>query len=468
FEKAGLDLAPHIKRLNKLDENGHDVEYNFKDPEHPLQLVFVCSMWLTGFDAPTVSTLYLDKPMKDHSLMQTIARANRVSSYKITGHSGKPVEKKNGEIVDYYNVFRNMKKALKDYAQGDDEKSESPVQEKSVLFKLLDDSITQTITFCKKHDIDLNSVLKEKDTFKNINKFEIFANTLLQFDDWRKSFYVFENTVSSLYEACKPEIFKQPPRNIIAVIQYLRGVIESHIEGADIDEVSQRIAELLDESIVVDNYDGFMMKDHKAEYKIVQKGKTWDLSKIDFDKLKEDYKKTEYKNIEIAELRTFIEDKLHKMMEQNHTRIDFAQKIQEIIDKYNSGGSSNENYFEELIKFTKGMKEEDERHVREGLSEDELELFDTLRKEKLSKPEKQKVKLAAKHLITRLLDEHPKVLVQDWWKDGQTLLQVKTAVEEVLDKNLPDSYDRIAFKEKCDNVFELIVDLAVHGRKWTA
>ncbi len=70
-------------------------------------------MWLTGFDAPTVSTLYLDKPMKDHTLMQTIARANRVTSWKING-----VEKSNGEIVDYYNVFRNMKLALKDYAQG--------------------------------------------------------------------------------------------------------------------------------------------------------------------------------------------------------------------------------------------------------------------------------------------------------------------------------------------------------------
>ncbi len=65
--------------MDALDEHGHDIEFNFKDPEHPLQLVFVCAMWLTGFDAPTVSTLYLDKPQKDHTLMQTIARANRVS-----------------------------------------------------------------------------------------------------------------------------------------------------------------------------------------------------------------------------------------------------------------------------------------------------------------------------------------------------------------------------------------------------
>jgi len=100
-------------------------------------------------------------------------------------------------------------------------------------------------------------------------------------------------------------------------------------------------------------------------------------------------------------------------MEQNHTRVDFAQKLQAIIDQYNAGGSSTENYFEDLMKFAEDMKEEDERHVREGLTEDELELYDTLRKDKMTKNEEQKVKLAAKHLITRLLDEHPKVLVQD-------------------------------------------------------
>ena len=113
FAKQKLDIKPHRERMNRMDEHGHDIEYNFKDPEHPLQLVFVCAMWLTGFDVPTLSTLYLDKPMKDHTLMQTIARANRVTSWKING-----VEKKNGEIIDYYNVFRNMRKALRDYAQG--------------------------------------------------------------------------------------------------------------------------------------------------------------------------------------------------------------------------------------------------------------------------------------------------------------------------------------------------------------
>lgn len=475
FEKAKLDIKPHIKRLDQLDEHGHDLEYNFKDPEHPLQLVFVCAMWLTGFDAPTISTLYLDKPMKDHTLMQTIARANRVASYKIKGHSGEFIEKKNGDIVDYYNVFRNMKKALRDYAQGTAQNSdkeadnkELPVKKKAELFVLLDEAINQTALFCKERDIDLKSIIKSKDTFKNIAQFKEFADKLLSLDEWRKSFYVYENTVSGLYEACKPEIFEQAPRPLIVVIQYLRGVIDMHIEHADIDVISQKVAELLDESLVVDNAEKFAIKEHQAEYQIVQKGKVWDLSKLNFEKLKEEFKDVKYKNIEIAEMRAFIEDKLRQMMDQNHTRVDFAQKLQQIIDEYNAGGSSTENYFEDLMTFAENMKAEDERHIREGLTEDELELYDTLRKEKLTKAEEQKVKLAAKNLIIRLLDEHPKVLVQDWWKNGQTLLKVKTAIETVLNDDLPDSYDRIIFKEKTDNVFNLIVEFAANGKRWVA
>lgn len=467
FAKKGLDIKPHAKRLEQLDEHGHDIETNFKDPEHPLQLVFVCAMWLTGFDAPTVSTLYLDKPMKDHTLMQTIARANRVAAYKIKGYNGEFIEKRNGEIVDYYNVFRNMKKALRDYAQGE-EGTAPPVQEKSELFRLLDEAIAQTLAWCNEHEINLSTITDQDNTFKNIALFEQFADVLLSKDDWRKTFYVYDNTVSSLYEACKPEVLSQKPRPLIAVIQYLRGVVDMHIEQADIDEVTEKITELLDESVVVDNREKFAVKEHQAEYKIVQKGRIWDLSNLNFEKLKEEFAEAQYKNIEIAEIKAFIEQKLRSMMQANHTRTEFSERLQQIVDRYNSGASSTENYFEDLMKFAEGLKEEDERHVKEGLTEDELELYDLLKKEKLTKVEEQSVKLAAKDLIIHLLQAHPKVLVQDWWKHGQTQAQVKAAIEEVLDKDLPESYGRVEFKDRCDKVFGLIVDFAAHGKKWVA
>jgi type I restriction enzyme R subunit len=456
FAKQKLNIKPHRERMSMVDEHGHDVEYNFKDQANPLQLVFVCAMWLTGFDAPTLSTLYLDKPMKDHTLMQTIARANRVSSWKIN-----KIEKKNGEIIDYYNVFRNMRKALKDYAQGQEGQEGQPVQEKAELFKLLDSAIEQGTIFCSELAIDVRGLLQNKDVFKNVDAFDEYANKLLTKDEWRKEFAVYENTITGLYEACKPEILGSPTVRSVAVFQYLRGVIDAIIEQKDLDSVAIRVGELLDESLVVDG-----KLDGKSEFRITQSGKTWDLSRIDFEKLKEDFEQSKYKNIEIADLRAFINHKLEQMLRENSARTDFATRLQGIIDAYNAGSSSADNYFDELVKFTQDLKEESERHIREGLTEDELELFDLLKKDKMTDEETIKVRLAAKSLLRRLREENPNVLVTDWYKDVQSKSRVRSEVASVLDTHLPKSYDRIVFTEKCKNVFDLMVDYASQGVKW--
>jgi type I restriction enzyme R subunit len=459
FAEQKLAIKPHRDRMAEVDANGHDVEFNFKDPADPLQLVFVCAMWLTGFDAPTLSKLYLDKPSKDHTLMQTIARANRVTPWKINGK-----EKKCGEIIDYYNVFRDMNKALKDYAQGSEGKTEMPVRAKDDLFKLLDDAIAQGTVFCASLGVDLAALFVSKDVFKNVGTFEDYANTMLTKDEWRKGFAVYENTITGLYEACKPEILGRPIVRSVAVFQYLRGVLDAIIEQTDIDAVALRVGELLDESLVVDAADA--LKD-QAGFRIKQSGKTWDLSKIDFEKLKVDFKSTPHKHIEIADLRAFIQKKLEQMLKQNATRTDFATRLQGIIDSYNAGSSSADNYFDELMKFAKDMKAESERHIRENLTEDELELFDLLKKDQMTKAETEKVRLAAKSLLHRLREESPKVLVQDWFRDTQSKIRVRSTVEQVLHIYLPDSYDRAVFTEKCNNVFDTMINYATQGLKWT-
>lgn len=464
FEKLGLNIKPHRERMNRLDKHGHDIEFNFKDPEHPLQLVFVCAMWLTGFDAPTVSTLYLDKPMQGHTLMQTIARANRVTSHEING-----VAKRNGEIVDYYNVFRRMKRALRDYAAGPGEdEEEMPVHNKQELFTLLDEAIAQGLVFCDAQEVNLRGVLDRGDVFEKLGQFNAFADTLLATEELRKSFNVYENTITSLYEACKPEVLGQGKGLVVSAFQYLRGVIDSVVEQADVDNAALRLAALLDESVVVDNAEAFKAKQFQAEYQIVQRGKTWDLSKVNVEKLREEFKQAPFKNIAIADLRAFLQKKLAEMMAQNATRIDFWQRLQRVIDTYNSGATATENYYEELAAFAEALKEEAERHIREGLSEDELELFDLLKKNAMTQEETQRVKLSAKRLLKRLVEEHPKLLVQDWFKDRQSMQQVRSEIERVLDEALPESYDRATFKQKCDNVFDLAVDYANQHRRWAA
>lgn len=464
FDHAGLDIRPHRKRMKSVDENGQEIEDKFKDPKDPLRLVFVCSMWLTGFDAPTVSTLYLDKPMKDHTLMQTIARANRVTDFAI---NGKP--KKNGLIVDYYNVFRNLKKAFASYGGGgigsEADGEESPARDIEQLFVLLKDAIAECDAYCKTIHIDLLRIKESEETFGKLSLFYEYADIILSNDERKNQFIVYENTIDALYEACKPEIVSRKNEfPLVAILRYLRQVIDGKVDRGNLDSAKRRISQLLDESIITkkesENLEGVAAE--KADYQI----KAWkliDLSKLDVDKLKEEYREAPYKNIEIADLRAFVEEKLQLMISRNVTRRSFAEKLQEIIDRYNSGTSSSESYFNDLMAFVEKMKEEEMRAAREGLTEEELELFDLIKKEKLTRSEEQRVKLAAKNLLHRLKEERPKVLINDWHKDVQTKLQVQSVIQTVLDKSLPDSYDRAVYATKCDAVFEHYYILATSG-----
>jgi type I restriction enzyme R subunit len=136
FREKGIDFKPH--RLRMVRE---DLEKKFKNPDDPFCMVFVCAMWITGFDVPSCNTIYLDKPMKNHTLMQTIARANRVFRDKV-----------NGLIVDYVGVFRNLQKALAVYGTGSGGgagEGECPVQAKAFLVARLREKISETGEFCR-------------------------------------------------------------------------------------------------------------------------------------------------------------------------------------------------------------------------------------------------------------------------------------------------------------------------------
>ena len=139
MKKLGLDIEPHRRRMN---ESQPGLDEKFKDTADPLRLVFVCAMWLTGFDAPSCSTVYLDKPMRNHTLMQTIARANRVFPGK---HSG--------VIVDYANVFASLEQALAIYGAGAG--GANPVKDKAQLVADLRAAVDAATAFCAGHGVDL-------------------------------------------------------------------------------------------------------------------------------------------------------------------------------------------------------------------------------------------------------------------------------------------------------------------------
>ena len=448
FSKENLSIEPHRARMNKIDENGKDIEDNFKDPEHPLQLVFVCAMWLTGFDAPSVSTLYLDKPMKGHTLMQTIARANRVFP-----------NKECGIIVDYINVFRYLQKALVDYAA--DNSGDMPVKDIEQLFEQLKEAIEMTKSFCLNQGIDLSQVITDEDTFKNLSLFEDFANIILSNDEVKNEYKVHANTVSLLYESLRPDIFKMKFDPVYKdAILYLQGIIEGKIRPEKLEAAQQKINALLDESIITSN-------DAKT-YTINEKGKELDLSKINIEELKANFKQAAYKNIAIANLRQFIEEKLRIMLERNSTRGSFAERFRLIIEEYNAGGSQNDEFYERLIKFMEELKAEEERHIKEELTEAELEIFDLLKKDGLTKEESKKVKLAAKQLYETLTEKKKELFIVGWYNDPQPKEKVRNNIVTVLDMSLPECYEKDIFNDKTNIIFNHIMEQAMAGYNWVA
>lgn len=449
FNKNELSIKIHRDKMNAVDENGFDIEDYFKNPNHPLQLVFVCSMWLTGFDAPSVSTLYLDKPMKNHTLMQAIARANRVFP-----------NKNNGIIVDYLDVFKHLKRALAEYAISD-EQDNMPVKNIEELLDGLKKTIDLTGDYCKDIDIDLSSVLSEYETFDKLDKLDEFANVILSNDEWKNEFKVYANVIEMIYEALKPEIFNMEfDGELKDVILYLRGIILGRIRPDKLEDAKKRINELLDQSV--------MVAEEKEEYSITNTAKEIDLSAINFEELRGKLKTSKYKNIEITNLRKFIEEKLEKMLKKNVTRGNFADIYQNIIDNYNAGGSKNDDFYERLIKFMEDLRKEEERHIREELTEEELEIYDLLRKDKLSQKEERQVKLAAKGLYETLTSKKDNLFVVGWQNDSQPKEKIKNEIINVLDATLPTSYEKPIFNEKTKIIYEHILDQAITGANWVA
>jgi len=449
FQQEGLALKPHIQRMDLIDENGFDIEDNFKNPEHPLQLVFVCAMWLTGFDAPSVSTLYLDKPMQGHTLMQTIARANRVFR-----------NKKCGLIIDHINVFKHLKKALADYASNDN--GDIPVKNIDTLFDSLNQSIDMTCSFCKLHNVELETIIDEDNVLKNIEKFQEYADEIIRNDEVKNEFHVLANTVENLYESLKPEIFtiEFKKKAYKEAILYLRDTINGTVRPEKLESAQIKINQLLDQSVIT--------SDEAKKYIINENGRVLDLSIVNIDELKQQFRQVKCKNLVISNLRKLIEEKLEVMLKKNKTRFKFAERFKSIIDEYNAGGSQNEKFYEKLLNFMELLKEEEARHIKEELSEEELEIFDLLCKEKLNKEEEIKVKLAAKRLYNALIENKKELFVVDWQNDPKPREKVRTKIRSVLNEYLPDSYDKAVFQTKIDIIFEHIVEQAMMGYDWLA
>jgi type I restriction enzyme, R subunit len=430
MKKLGLDIEPHRKRMN---ESQPGLDEKFKDTQDPLRLVFVCAMWLTGFDAPSCSTVYLDKPMRNHTLMQTIARANRVFPGK---HSGM--------IVDYANVFASLEKALAIYGAGTG--GTNPVKDKAQLVAALREAVEAATVFCASHGVDLVAIdALPLGGLERLVAVEKAINALIAPEELRRDFFGHEKFVSTLYRAVKPDPAALEFAQRVAGIATLAAAIRAKLSPnpPDISTILGQITELLDESIT-----GLTIGDAGLP--------AIDLSTINFEALAQRFKESKHKNTDLEALKAAIGAKLDMLVRLNRTRADFAEKFEALIESYNAGSRSIEQLFEDLLKFSNSLDDEEERHVRENLSEEELVIFDILTRPapELSADERDEVKKVARDLLERL----KQLLVLNWRQKGAARSQLRLRIEDVLDSGLPRSYTPGLYREKCTAVFEHVYE----------
>lgn len=482
FDAAGLNLRPHRERMNKTYGPNHDtLEDRFRHEADPFRLVFVCAKWLTGFDAPTVSTLYLDKPMQNHTLMQTIARANRVAvaldeaGAVATNATPTPIAKTSGLIVDYYGVFKRLEKAFAKYAKPrtDSAKIDRPAEVFADLIGYLDAAIQQAAEYLDRLTLPQldEAVLTSGTTFAQLHQLASLANELARTDERRKEFGVYQTAITAFYEASKPDILAEDAlpdtaahrgsyRRIKEAYEYVRRLLNqtSTSTGGNYDAAYDQAAQVIDDAIVANSY-------------IIADVAQLSLSDIDLDKLQERFHEAPFKHLAIHDMVAFLQDRLQRLLRANITRVDLAERLQELIQQHNAMSADVETFFRDLQAFAAQLREEEKRAAATGLSEDELEIFDLLFQAKLTEAEQTRVKLAAQHLLAKLqsAETHITPMGPDWYKNPSLQLEVRELIKTQLDADLPpDSYPMAIFQDKVHSIYTHILTTAQLGRGYWA
>jgi len=419
FEAWGLDLEPH-----RLKMNTRDLEKEFKEENHPFRIAIVCAMWITGFDVKSLSTLYLDKPMKSHTLMQTIARANRV-------HEGK----NNGLIVDYIETYKALLEALAIYgdsgSKGDGGNDDIPVRPLEDLIADLKETVLATELFLQDEcSFSIALITENKDNLYKIKYIQEGYNAVCQNDESKNKFGILAREVFKKYKALMPDDSIYEFKDKRDAINAIYSMLNDKIDEADITSIVAKVQYVVNQSIESLN----MVMEQAEGY-----GQKIDISGLDFKKIEEEFLKIkDNKNIAVQSLKDRVNKKLNRMVDENPTRIDFYERYQEIIENYNNGKEyiTVKELFDQLIVFLGDLSEEAKRSEREELEEDELTVFDMLNSgKKVSDKEKVEVKDTARKLLDRL--KNNEFQVDHWVEKIQTASAVKKAIGDYLFQSLP-------------------------------
>lgn len=443
FRKWDLDIKPHrtlIKNGFELEDGSRiDLEEAFKKTDHPFRITIVCAMWMTGFDVPSLSTLYLDKPLKAHTLMQAIARANRVSEGK-----------NNGLIVDYCGILKNLRKALAIFAgygdggHGGQGGEVDPAKPEDELLDDLKEAINFVRAFLSEQKAFLDDIILKTGFARNaaIVTAKEAAN---ENDETRKRFEIMSRAVFKKFKACVNARAVNDYRKEHDAIRVVYNSLQDDREKADITDIIRELHKVVDDAIEVKK--GYAEGPTEPD----------DISRIDFDRLRKEFEKSSVKRTTVQNLKQAIENKLKQLLKQNPLRTNFQRHYEDIVAEYNreKDRATIEKSFEAIFKFGEDLSDEESRAMREGLDEETLAMFDLLKKPELSRTEIKQLKKIAVELLETLKTEKLKI---NHWRDKEaTRDDVRITIHDFLfsdETGLPvESYDEQDVTNKTDDIF---------------
>jgi len=443
FREWNIDITPHRKLLKEgftlPDGSRLDMETAFKRDAHPFRIAIVCAMWLTGFDVKSLATLYLDKPLKAHTLMQAIARANRVKDGK-----------ENGLIVDYCGILKNLRKALATFGghTGDETPPPEidPLKPETDLLAELDEAIGLVRGFLTERGINLDD-LYERDGFDR-NAALVAAKEAINADDeGRKRFEIMARAVFAKFKACLTLEDVLSRRTAHAAINYVYKSLEEDRDQADISKIMQELHKVVADAV----QPRALSRDEPT--------KLYNIAAIDFERLRQEFERSPNRNTQARALRDAIEARLARMIAKNPLRINFQQHYEELVAEYNAEKDrvTIEETFERLLKLVAELDEEEKRAAEENLPEDALPIFDLLRKDTLTPADIKKIKAVAVDLYARL--QKIEQDIANWRATEGNRDRVHQMIYDTLytdETGLPGSYDAEEINVATDRVYQFV------------
>lgn len=396
FRKLGLDITPHRRLMKQGWEVAGEprplsMEDAFKRADHPFRVAIVCAMWMTGFDVPTLGTLYLDKPLRAHTLMQAIARANRVAEGKT-----------NGLIVDYCGILKNLRKALATFAgtrsngEADDEGAD-PAQPEARLLELLDAALAELRNWLAGRDVPLSLIL-ETTGFPRNKAIDDCKESINENDGTRKRFELMARAVEARFKACVHLDGINARRPEVDAVRIVYKSLQGDVDRKDISHIIEALRAEVDQVIVTADERAVTEGEPDAEPRL------FDISKIDFDKLLAEFQRSKRKQTTVQSLKAAIESRLARLLAMNPARKDYQQRYEEIVAEYNRevDRATIEATFQQLLLLSQGLSEEEQRALELGMDEETLALYDLLRKPDLDKRGIAKLKSVSESLLATL------------------------------------------------------------------